>query len=68
MGEVDSTTNVGNSILLDYSNWLATTAIPKYFDEDLKSNITLKLNSNTLNDYINKVILMLKYKFPNHCI
>ena len=27
-------------ILTDYSNWLVTTYIPKYFDEDLKSSST----------------------------
>ena len=35
-------------ILTEYSNWLSTTAIPKYFDEDIKSNCTLFLNKITL--------------------
>ena len=28
-------------LLTEYINWLSTTAIPKYFDEDIKSNITI---------------------------
>ena len=52
-------------ILTDYSNWLVTTYIPKYFDEDLKSNRTIKLSTGTLKNYLSKVILMLKDKFPN---
>ena len=53
-------------ILTDYSNWLATTVIPNYFDEYLKRNSTLKLNANTLNNYLSKAVLMLKDKFPKH--
>ena len=54
-------------LLTDYINWLANTAIPKYFDEDLKSNSTPELNTSTLKNYISKVTIMLKEKFPNHC-
>ena len=51
-------------LLTDYSNCLYTTDITKYFDEDLKSNSTLKPNTSTLKNYLSKVILMLKDKFP----
>ena len=54
-------------LLTDYGNWLATTAIPKYFDEDLKSNSTLKINASTLKNYLGKVVIMLKDNFPKHC-
>ena len=54
-------------IWTDYSNWIATTTIPKYFDEDLQSNRNLKLNSSTLNNYLSKFILILKDRFPKHC-
>ena len=54
-------------VLIDYSNWIATTAIPKFFDEDLKSNRTFNLNTIILDNYIIKFILMLKGKFPKHC-
>ena len=54
-------------LLTDYSNWIATTAIPKYFNEDLKSNITIFINESPLKNDINKVILMLKYNFPKLC-
>ena len=47
-------------LLTDYSNWLSTTYIPKYFDEYLKSNITLNLNARKLNNYLINIILMLK--------
>ena len=53
--------------LNDSSNWISTTYITKYFDEYLKSNSTLKLNSSTLKNYLSKLILMLKDKFTNHC-
>ena len=48
------------SLLTEYSNWLATTAITKYFDEDLKSNSTIFINASTLENYLSKVIIMLK--------
>ena len=54
-------------LLTDYSKWLATTSIPKYFNGDIKSNSTLNLNAITLNIYLRKVILMLKDKFPKNC-
>ena len=54
-------------LFIDYSNWLATTAIPKHFDEDLKSNSTLNINANTLKNDLSKVILMLKDNIPKHC-
>ena len=54
-------------LLTDYTNWIATTAIPKYFDEDLKININLKIKASTLRSYIRNFIIMLKYKFPKHC-
>ena len=54
-------------LLTDYSNWLVTTAIPKYFHDDLKSNSTLNINVSTMKKYISKVILVLKNKFPNNC-
>ena len=47
-------------LLTDYSNWLSTTDIPKYFDEYLKSNSTLNLNARKLNNYLINIILMLK--------
>ena len=53
-------------ILTYYSNQLSTTAISKYFDDDLKSNITLKLNTSTFENYISKVNIMLKCKFPKN--
>ena len=54
-------------ILTEYSTWIAATVIPKYFDEDLKSNRNIFINAITLNDYLSKVIIVLKYKFPKHC-
>ena len=54
-------------LLTDYSKWLATTCIPKYFNGDIKSNSTLNFNAITLNIYLRKVILMLKDKFPKNC-
>ena len=54
-------------LLTDYSNWIATITFVICFDEDLRSNSTLKLNTTTLNHYLSKVILMLKEKFLNHC-
>ena len=56
-----------NPLVTYYSNWPSTTAIPKYFDENFKSNITLKINTSTLKNYLIKVILTLKDKSPNHC-
>ena len=55
-------------LLTDYSSWVATTAIPKFFDQDLQSNSTLKINSSTLNNDIGKVVLILKDRFPKHCV
>ena len=54
-------------LLTDYINWLSTTDIHKYFDGDLQSNNTFKLNASTLKNDIRKVILMLKDKFAKHC-
>ena len=54
-------------LLTQFINCLATTAIPKYFDEYLNSNNTLFLNSSTLKNYLSKVIIIFKDKFPNHC-
>ena len=54
-------------LLTDYGNWLATTAIPKYFDEDLQSNSPFRLNASTLNNYLRNIILILKDKSPKHC-
>ena len=54
-------------LLTEYRNWLATTVIPKYFDEDLKSNRTLFLNAINLENYLSKFIIILKEKPPNHC-
>ena len=54
-------------LLTEYSNWLVTNAIPKYFYEDLKSNSTIFLNASTLMNYLSKVIIILKDKFPKHC-
>ena len=51
----------------EYRNWLSTTVIPKYFDEDLKSNRTLFLNTITLKNDLSKVIIILKEKLPKHC-
>ena len=54
--------------LLPYYNiWLSTTTFPTYFDQDLNSKSTLKLNASTMNNYLSKVILMLKHKFTNYC-
>ena len=53
-------------LLTDYSNWLSTTDIPNYFDEYIKSNSTLNINSITLKNYLSNVILVLKDKFPKH--
>ena len=54
-------------LLTYYSKWLATTDIPKYFDEDLQSNRIPKFNTSKTKNYLSKVIIMLKDKFPNHC-
>ena len=54
-------------LLTEYSNWLATTATPNYFDEDLKHNSTLFLDAIILKNYLSKVIIILKYKFTKHC-
>ena len=47
-------------LLTDYSNWLFTTSIPKYFDEEILGNRNLNLNSSTLKNDLIKVILKLK--------
>ena len=52
-------------ILTSYINWLVTTSIPKYFDEDLKSNSTLNLNTITVKNYISKVVLIRKTSFQS---
>ena len=54
-------------LLTEYSNWLATTASPKYFDEDLNSNRNIFLNASTLKNYLSEAIIVLKYKSPKHC-
>ena len=54
-------------LLPEYSNWLFITAITKYFDEDLKSNINIFLNTSTLKNYPRKFIIILRKKFPKHC-
>ena len=54
-------------LLTEYYNWLITTSITKYFDEDLKSNSNLFINASTMKNYLWKVIIMFKYKFPNNC-
>ena len=54
-------------LLTEYSNWLATTAIPKNFDENLKINISLFINTSNLQNYLSKVIITLKDKFPKQC-
>ena len=46
----------------DYNNRLATTSIPKFFNEDLQSNSALKLNASTLESCLGKVILVLRKK------
>ena len=56
------------SLLTEHSNWLATTLILKFFDKDLKSNITIFINTSTLENYLIKFIIMLRDKFPNHCV
>ena len=53
-------------LLNDHSNWTSTTSIPKYFDKELQNNSPLKINEITLNNYLSKFILLLKYKFPKH--
>ena len=55
-------------LLTDYSNRIITTAITDFLDEDLQSKITLKLNKSTLHNYLGKLILALKEKFPKHCV
>ena len=47
-------------LLTDYSNWLSTTDIPKYFDEYLKINSILNLNARKLNNDLINIILMSK--------
>ena len=42
-------------LLTDRGNWLAIIYITNYFDEDLKSNRTLNLNSRTCNGDVNGV-------------
>ena len=53
--------------LTDYSNWIATPSIPKYYDENLWSNSTLKLNAITLKNYLRKFILIIKEKLSKNC-
>ena len=55
-------------LLNEYSNWITTNAIPKYFYEDIKSNNTIFLNASTLHNYLSKVIIILKDKSPKHCV
>ena len=55
-------------LLTYYSNWLATIDIPRYLYEDLNSNCTLFINASTLKNYLRNVIIMLKDKFPKHCV
>ena len=39
-------------LLTEYYNWLITTSITKYFDEDLKSNSNLFINASTMKNYL----------------
>ena len=55
-------------LLNDYSNWLTTTSISQYFNEDLNSNRTINLNEINPNNYLIKVIIMLKDNFLKHCV
>ena len=54
-------------LLTEYSNWRATTAIPKYFDAELNINSTLFINTSTLKNCLIMIIIMLKDKFRKHC-
>ena len=54
-------------LLTEYSNWIVTTDILKYFDEEIKTNITIFINASTLKNYLSKVIIMFKDKFPKYC-
>ena len=54
-------------LLTDYSNWLVTTDINKYFDKYLQSNSIINPNERTLDNYLSMVILILKDKFLKHC-
>ena len=55
-------------LLTDYSRWIATTSIPKYSDEYLRSNSTIFLNASTLNNYLSNFIIMLTNNFPKHYV
>ena len=39
-------------LLTEYYNWLITTSITKYFDEDLNSNSNLFINASTMKNYL----------------
>ena len=43
-----------------YSNLISTTVIPKLFNKNLQSYINLNINTSTKNNYIIKVIFLLK--------
>ena len=43
-----------------YSNLISTTVIPKLFKKNLQSYINLNINTSTKNNYIIKVIFLLK--------
>ena len=45
-------------LLTDYSNWIFTTVVNKFFDEDFQINRTLNLNTSTPKKYLIKVIIV----------
>ena len=50
-------------LLTDYSNCLITTYIANYFDEDLKSKITLNINERTPEELSKKFHLNVEGQF-----
>ena len=65
--EEDVEKDITKTILTDYSNCLATTAITIFLNKDFQSNSTLDLNTRTPRNDIFKVILLLKEKFLKNC-
>ena len=54
------------NIIENYAIWCSTNLIPKGFDENLESKQDGFVKTDTLEGYIGKVLMYMRYKFPNH--
>lgn len=57
--------------ILNFCQWISSTPIPRYFNEDLQpkkevEGATQLLQASTLVKYVGKIIAQIRQKFPNH--